>query len=86
MDAQESTNEPSVEPPIRPEAGLSNCMGNQEPPGLPQEAHVTVPPPLEKRVIRIGINTYPLNPLSCGIIAPYNSSPCPSSSQRCVYY
>jgi hypothetical protein len=44
-------------PPIRPEVGLSNCMGNQEPPGLPQESHVTVPPPLEKRVIRIRIDT-----------------------------
>jgi hypothetical protein len=44
-------------PLIRLEAGLSNCMGNKEPLGLPQEAHVTDPPPLYKRVINIEINT-----------------------------
>jgi hypothetical protein len=36
---QRTSHQPN--PPIRPEAGLSNFMGNQEPPGLPQEAHVT---------------------------------------------
>jgi hypothetical protein len=32
-------------PPIRPDVGLSNFVGNQEPPGLPQEAHVSDPLP-----------------------------------------
>jgi hypothetical protein len=39
------TNNPLVEPPIRPEAGLSNFVGNQEPLGLPQEDHVIDPLP-----------------------------------------
>jgi hypothetical protein len=36
-------------PPIRPDSGLSNFVGNQEPPGLPQEDHVTDPPSLNKK-------------------------------------
>ena len=57
----ERTNH-QLNPPIRPKAGLSNFMGNQEPPILPQEAHVTDLIPQKKRLIKIGINTYPLNP------------------------
>jgi hypothetical protein len=52
-------------------------MGNQEPLGLPQESHIIDPPPLDQRVIKIGNkHLSPQSPLSCGIIAPYNSSPC----------
>jgi hypothetical protein len=40
---RKSMNKPSVKPPIRPEEGLSNFMGNQEPTGLPQEAHIIDP-------------------------------------------
>ena len=32
-------------PPIRPEVGLSNFVGNQEPLGFPQEDHVIDPLP-----------------------------------------
>ena len=45
----EGADEPMTNPTIRPGMGLSNFVGNQEPPGLPQEACVTDPPPLDKK-------------------------------------
>jgi hypothetical protein len=58
----EGENEPTTNNTIIPGMGLSIFIGNQEPPGLPQEAHVMDPLPLEKRVINIGISIYPLKP------------------------
>jgi hypothetical protein len=41
----EGADEPTTNPTIRPGMGLSIFVGNQEPPGLPQEAHITDPLP-----------------------------------------
>jgi hypothetical protein len=37
----EGEDNPMTNPTIRPGMGLHIFMGNQEPPGIPQEAHVT---------------------------------------------
>jgi hypothetical protein len=58
----EGVDEPMTNPTIKPGMVLSIFVGNQEPPRLPQEAHVIDPLPLKKRIINIGINIYPLNP------------------------
>jgi hypothetical protein len=82
----EGVDGPMTNPTIRLGMGLSILVGNQEPPGIPQEAHITDPIPSKKRVINIELTFSPPSALSCGIIAPYSSSPCLSSNQPCIYY
>jgi hypothetical protein len=42
---EKMSQQPMTNHPIRVEAGLSNFGENQEPPGLPQESHITDPLP-----------------------------------------